>query len=90
MVREDWMHKVANLAQCVVGCVLADPQPHRAARALLAKAPPPVTRLEEILLYGLLFEAAVGVWAAHAGGYPHESSSRPCAGFCRGHHRDEP
>lgn len=60
MLREDWMHEVANLAQCAAASILTDPQPYRAARALLARAPLPVTRLEEIILYGLLFEAAVG------------------------------
>lgn len=59
-IRPNWMRDVLAIAQRGVGCLLTNQQPHRTTRALLARAPPPVTRLEELALYGLLLETAVG------------------------------
>lgn len=59
-VRRDWVRTVMSATQHAIGFASLDQQPHRATRALLSKAPPPKTRLEELVLFGLLFETAVG------------------------------
>jgi AraC-like DNA-binding protein len=49
-----------GVTQNVAGLGALHQQPHQATRALLRKAPLPTTRLEELALFGLLFETAVG------------------------------
>lgn len=57
VVRPNWMHELAGVAQR--GADRLSAQPHRFTRALLRHAPPPRTRLEEIIFLGLLFESAL-------------------------------
>lgn len=65
------MQRVVKLVQRTVGGVLAGQAPHSAIRELLAKVPPPATRLEELVLHGFVFETAVGGLGATRGSARH-------------------
>lgn len=59
-IRRRWLRRVLDLTQRSIGALVAGRPPHHVARELLSKWPPPTTRLEEMIFYGLLFEVAAG------------------------------
>jgi AraC-like DNA-binding protein len=65
-VRDDWMFQLASVSQRAACAMNAREHRRRACWQFLRYAPTPETRFEELVLYGMLFEAALGGFGASA------------------------